>query len=74
MNDYKANDACPAGTYQSDASNTEVKVCIKIPPGHEIKSGKLTPCASGYYKTGHGAGTCTICPSGSQCPFPDQDK
>jgi hypothetical protein len=58
MNDYKATDACSSGMYQADAANTEVKVCQKIPPGHEYSSGKLKACESGYYKKDEGAGTC----------------
>ena len=66
--------ACTSGYYNAGSEFEKLKTCKLCPPGHECSNVAAAPvaCASGSYKVGAGAGSCTPCPAGSACPFTDQ--
>ncbi|XP_011927069.1 PREDICTED: SCO-spondin [Cercocebus atys] len=64
---------CPAGTYSSQAGNSQLKDCLPCPPGAFCPSGVPEPelCPQGTYRQGPAAKlavACVPCPAGHHCP------
>ena len=64
----KSCKTCPAGTFSSGQSAT----CKACSAGYYAPAGSAacSPCKPGYYTSAARAGTCSLCPKGSQCPSP----